>query len=50
MVVESAAISTQTGARAGIVNYWFQLRGTGRDSYENARLVFGGVIVVGQRG
>jgi hypothetical protein len=31
-------------ARAGVIDYWFALRGASRDSYERARLVFGQVI------
>lgn len=32
-------------ARAGIVQYWFKLRGIGRESYEGARIVFSQVVV-----
>jgi hypothetical protein len=30
--------------RAGIVQYWFKLRGPGRETYEQARMVFGRVV------
>ena len=32
-------------AKANIVQYWFSLRGTGRESYEGARIVFSQVVV-----
>jgi hypothetical protein len=32
-------------AKAGIVRYWFNLRGTGRQSFESARLSFSWVVV-----
>ena len=35
---------TQSLSRAGIVRYWFRLRGAGRESYEKARVVFARVI------
>jgi hypothetical protein len=35
---------TRVLEKAGIVRYWFTLRGTGRESYEMARLIFGQVI------
>jgi hypothetical protein len=31
-------------ARSGVIDYWFALRGTSRESYERARLVFGQVV------
>jgi hypothetical protein len=31
-------------AGTGVIDYWFALRGTSRDSYERARLVFGQVV------
>lgn len=31
-------------SRAGILDYWFTLRGTGRESYEQARIPFGRVV------
>jgi hypothetical protein len=34
-----------TLARAGVVQYWFSLRGPSRDSYAQARIVFGRVVV-----
>jgi hypothetical protein len=32
-------------AKAGIIDYWFVLRGAGRESFDNARVVFNQVVV-----
>jgi hypothetical protein len=32
-------------AKAGIIDYWFTLRGTGRESFDKARVVFNRVVV-----
>ncbi len=32
-------------AKAGIIDYWFTLRGTGRESFDGARVVFNRVVV-----
>lgn len=32
-------------ARAGMIQYWFRLRGTARESYERSRMVFSRVVV-----
>lgn len=32
-------------ARASIIDYWFTLRGTGRESFDRARVVFNRVVV-----
>ena len=34
----------QALAQIGVIDYWFVLRGTSRESYERARLVFGQVV------
>jgi hypothetical protein len=34
----------QVLAQTGVIDYWFVLRATSRDSYERARLVFGQVV------
>ena len=35
---------TRVLEKAGIVRYWFKLRGAGRESYERARVIFGQVV------
>ena len=32
-------------AKAGIIDYWFTLRGTGRESFDKARVIFNRVVV-----
>ena len=35
---------TRVLEKAGIVRYWFKFQGTGRESYEMARIIFGQVV------
>jgi hypothetical protein len=37
-------------AKAGIIDYWFTQRGTGRESFDRARVVFSRVVVGAAQG